>query len=292
MTIPLGSTIAGRYVVDSVLGEGGMGAVYAARRLTDGLPVALKVLLPETAASPEMRKRFVREATALMTLQHPNVIGVLEFGELGDGCFLVMELLRGQSLAAYAEEHPIPPDTALIIADQLLAGLGFAHAHGVLHRDIKPDNLFVAAQPDGRQVLKLLDFGLAKFVDRGAFGDQSTLTKQGAILGSPPYMSPEQIFGQPVDPRTDVYSAGAVIFELLTGLWPFVADDVSELFRAHALDPVPELASARAALRVRPELDALLQRAMAKSPDQRFADAREMRAALGRIPRPAAWLIG
>jgi len=289
--ISLGSTVAGRYVLDTVLGEGAMGAVYAGRRLTDGAQVAVKVLLPEHAASQEMQKRFIREATALMTLQHPNVIGVLEFGEIEHGCFLVMELLRGESLTDYAENNAIPPETALVIADQMLAGLGFAHAHGVLHRDIKPDNLFVASMPDGSKSIKLLDFGLAKFIDRGAFGEESTLTKQGTILGSPPYMPPEQIFGQPVDARADVYSAAVVLFELLTGIWPFQAEEVSELFRAHALDPVPTLESARASLRVKPELDAVIQKAMAKSPDHRFTDAREMRSALARVPRPAAWLL-
>ena len=288
----LGSTIADRYILDSLLGEGAMGAVYAGRRLADGLPVAVKILLPEIAANEEMRKRFVREATALSTLQHPNIIGVLEFGEIASSCFLVMERLHGESLGTYTEEHPVTPETALVIADQMLAGLGFAHMHGVLHRDVKPDNLFVATQADGSRIIKLLDFGLVKFVDREAWNDQSTLTAQGTILGSPPYMPPEQIFGQTVDARADVYSAGVVLFELLTGIWPFMAEEVSEIFRAHALDPVPKLETARATLRVVPELDALIAKAMEKSPDQRFADARAMRTALQQLPRPAAWLIG
>lgn len=290
MTAP-GTILADRYVLDSALGEGAMGVVYAGRRLADSHPVAVKVLLPEIAASVEMRKRFLREATALMTLQHPNVIGVLEFGETTDSCFLVMELLRGESLQSYIEENPITPETALVIADQMLAGLGFAHAHGVLHRDIKPENLFVVTQPDGSRAIKLLDFGLAKFLDRNSLAPESTLTVKGAILGSPPYMSPEQIFGQTVDARADVYSAGVVLFELLTGIWPFMAEEVSELFRAHALDPVPPLAVARPALRVVPELDALIQTAMAKEPDKRFADAQQMRSALARVPRPSAWLL-
>lgn len=290
--IGTGSILANRYQVGAELGTGAMGTVFAARRMDDGLEVAVKVLLPEIAANPEMRKRFLREATALSALHHPHVIGVHEFGEVEDTCVLVMELLRGESLADYMENNAIGPDVALAIADQMLAGLAFAHAHGVLHRDVKPDNMFVATLPDGSRCLKLLDFGLVKFVDRETWSEHSTLTAQGTILGSPPYMSPEQIFGQAVDARTDVYAAGVVLFELLTGVWPFQAEEVSDLFRAHALDPVPDLASSRAALRARPELDALIKRAMAKAPAERFADAREMRTALGRIPRPAAVLVG
>lgn len=289
--IKTGSILANRYEVGPELGTGAMGTVFAGRRIPDGLEVAIKVLLPEIAAHPEMRKRFMREATALSALNHPHVIGVLEFGEIEDTCVLVMELLRGESLADYMENNEITPEIALAIADQMLSGLGFAHAHGVLHRDVKPDNMFVATLPDGSRCLKLLDFGLVKFVDREAWTDQSTLTAAGAILGSPPYMSPEQIFSQEVDARTDVYAAGVVLFELLTGIWPFMAEEVSDLFRAHALDPVPDLASARSALRARPELDELIKRAMAKSPSERFADASEMRAALARIPRPAATII-
>ena len=289
--IEQGTTVANRYLVGEVLGEGGMGKVYAATRIPDGLEVAVKVLLPEIAAHPEMRKRFIREATALSTLSHPHIIGVLEFGELSDTCFLVMERLRGETLGDYMENNEITPEIALAIADQMLSGLGFAHAHGVLHRDVKPDNIFVAELPGGAKCLKILDFGLVKFVDREAWSDNSTLTAQGAILGSPPYMSPEQIFGQEVDARTDVYAAGVVLFELLTGIWPFMEEEVSDLFRAHALEPVPTLASARAALSARPELDALIAKAMAKSQVERFTDANAMRMALGQIPRPAAWLI-
>ncbi len=290
--ITVGTQVAGRYILDTELGSGAMGQVFAARRLADGLPVAVKVVLPEVAASPEMRKRFEREARALSALQHPNVIGVLESGEIGDTLFLVMELLRGESLADYLENNAVTPETALVIADQMLAGLGFAHAHGVLHRDVKPDNLFVATLPDGSRILKLLDFGLVKFLDSSALGEQTTLTQQGSVFGSPPYMPPEQSFGHPVDARADVYSAGVVLFELLTGNWPYYGEEISDLVRAHALDPIPTLESARATLRARPELDAVIQKAMAKQPEARYADALEMRQALARVPRPAAYLIG
>lgn len=286
-----GTEIAGRYRLEALLGEGGMGKVFSARRLADGATVAVKVVLPEVAASPEMRRRFEREARALAALQHPNVIGVLESGEIGDSLFLVMELLHGESLGAYLENNAVDPDTALVIADQMLAGLAFAHAHGVLHRDIKPDNLFVATYPNGSRVIKLLDFGLVKFLDSSALGEQTTLTQQGSIFGSPPYMAPEQSFGQPVDARADVYAAGVVLFELLTGNWPFYGEDVADLLRAHALEPVPTLESARATLRARPELDGVIQTAMAKMPSGRYADAGEMRQALARVPRPAAYLI-
>jgi serine/threonine protein kinase len=275
-----------RYVVDVQIGEGGMGVVYRARRLADHLPVAIKLLQGEALTRPDLRKRFQREAVALSALTHPNVIGVLEFGEIGPALFLVMELLEGMTVEAVLESRSLAPDMALGIADQLLAGLGYVHAHGVLHRDVKPENMYLARQADGSHVVKLLDFGLVKFTDRGAFAEGTQLTAAGAMLGSPPYMAPEQIFGQAVDARTDVYAAGVTLYELLTGSWPFLGEEVTDLFRAHAQAPVPPLAAMRPELEFHPELDALIERAMAKAPEHRFADAREMRAALKRLPKP------
>jgi eukaryotic-like serine/threonine-protein kinase len=283
-----GQHFADRYVIETQIGEGGMGIVYRARRLSDRLPVAIKLLQGEALTRPDLRKRFEREAIALSALTHPNVIGVLEFGELGPALFLVMELLDGMSVESVLESRALAPEMALGIADQLHAGLGYVHAHGILHRDVKPENMYLAKQPDGTHVVKLLDFGLVKFTDKGAFGEGTQLTADGAMMGSPPYMAPEQIFGDTVDARTDVYAAGVVLYELLTGSWPFVGEEIGDLFRAHAQAPVPALSVMRPELEARAELDAVIQRAMAKRREDRFADAREMRAALTRVPKPAA----
>ena len=285
----LGTVIGGRYTLEAQLGVGAMGAVYRARRL-DGVPVAIKFLYGEALRREEFRRRFEREASALATIAHPHVIGVLELGDLDGMPFMVMELLEGGTLEDLLAQRRLDPEEALAIADQMLAGLAFAHAHGILHRDLKPENIFLAQQPDGRRSAKLLDFGLVKFTDRESWGQHSVLTQEGAILGTPAYMAPEQVFGPEVDASTDVYGAGVVLFELLTGTWPFISEHTNELFRAHALEPVPPLDSARPDLRARPELEAVVQRALAKKREERFADASEMRQALRRVPRPAARL--
>jgi eukaryotic-like serine/threonine-protein kinase len=286
----LGSTIANRYVLESALGSGAMGSVFRARR-TDGLPVAIKVLHGEALTRWDLRRRFEREASALASVVHPNVIGVLEFGEADGALFLAMELLAGDTLETLLARERLAPEVAVTIADQMLAGLAFAHAHGILHRDMKPDNVFLAKSPDGTTTVKLLDFGLAKFADGETWGPRTVLTVQGAIMGTPAYMAPEQVFGPSVDARTDVYGAGVVLFEMLTGSWPFVAEELTDLFRAHAIEPPPTLRAMRPELEARPELDAVVQRALAKAPADRFADAREMRLALAKVPRPVARLV-
>jgi serine/threonine protein kinase len=288
-TLSVGSTIAGRYVLDAELGAGAMGAVFRGRR-ADGLPVAIKVLHGEALARWDLRRRFEREASALAAATHPNVIGVLEFGEAEGALFLVMELLEGTTLDERLSRERLAPDVAVAIADQMLAGLAFSHALGILHRDVKPENLFLAQGADGAVTAKLLDFGLAKFADGGTWGPHTVLTKQGAIMGTPAYMAPEQIFGPTVDARSDVYGAGVVLFEMLTGSWPFVAEELTDMFRAHAVEPPPALAAMRPELEAHPALEAVVQRALAKAPADRFADAREMRFALAKVPRPVARL--
>ncbi|MCC7539734.1 MAG: serine/threonine protein kinase [Deltaproteobacteria bacterium] len=287
----VGAVLGGRYRLAELIGTGTSGAVFRALR-DDGPAFAIKVLRRDALAHDELRRRFEREASALSTLTHPNVIGVLELGEVEGAPFLVMELLEGETLDALLSRENLAPEVSVEIADQLLAGLAHAHAHGILHRDVKPANVFLARQPSGGRIAKLLDFGLVKFGHGSAFGVHTTLTERGAILGTPAYMSPEQVLGREVDARTDVYAAGVVLFELMTGTWPFVEEDVTDMFRAHARDPVPALGSVREGLVTRPELDALVRKAMAKRPPDRFADAREMRIALARVPRPVARLGG
>jgi serine/threonine-protein kinase len=291
----VGQVIDGRYRIVSRLGEGGVGAVYRAEPLdpasVGGAPlVALKLLHDEFGADAESRERFQREARALNGLHHPNIVEVLDFGIMRDGPYLVMELLSGMPLDAYVQQHAPPPEVALDLARQVIAGLAFAHSQGVIHRDMKTENVFVTHAADGSLRAKILDFGLAKFVDDERWGPAQKLTMTGAVFGTPAYMSPEQGTGQRVDARSDVYSTGVVVYEMLTGTWPYLAEDRLEMLKMHLLEPVPKLADARRGMTVRPELQAWLERALAKLPEQRFGNAVEMLAALDAIPRPAAWL--
>jgi serine/threonine-protein kinase len=275
----VGVVLDGKYRLDAVLGEGTSGGVYRGVALATGRPVAVKMLHPEWLGHEESRRRFEREARTLAALRHPNVIDVIEFGSFEKALYLVMELLEGRTLGAQIEVHGPPPlDVGLRIADQLLAGLAFAHQHGVLHRDLKSDNVFVA-EP---LTVKILDFGLAK-LDRATWGEAS-LTAVGSMLGTPGYMPPEQALGGKADPRSDVYVAGVILFEILTGQWPFHAEDIPGMIRAHALDPVPPLASVRPDVAWPPHLEAVVRTAMAKKPSDRYEDAATMRRALRAPP--------
>lgn len=288
----IGCVVGQKYRIDAKLGAGAMGTVY---RATDaqGTPCAVKVLQNAAVGDDSLRERFRREAEALFELKHPNILEVRDYGvdsQLGVP-FLVMELLQGRTLEDMVVEHTPDPQTGFELGKQVIRGLAHAHAGGVLHRDLKTENVFVTW--DGqRWIAKLLDFGLVKFTDDAKWGPAKKLTMQGAVFGSPAYMSPEQGTGTPMDARSDVYSAGVMLFELLTGEWPFEAESQMEMLKAHLLEAPPALATKREGLAVRPELDAIVKKALAKKPAERFADAREMLAALEAVPEPAAWIAG
>lgn len=287
----IGQIIAGKYRLDAKLGAGAMGTVY---RATDvhGQPCAVKVL-QSSIADDETRERFRREAEALFELKHPHILEVRDYGVDAqlDAPYLVMELLQGRTLEEMVVEHTPDPQTGLELAKQVLRGLAHAHAAGVLHRDLKTENVFVTWDGHG-WVAKLLDFGLVKFTDDAKWGPAKKLTMQGAVFGSPAYMSPEQGTGSPMDARSDVYSAGVMLFELLTGSWPFEVESQMEMLKAHLLTPPPPLASKREGLAVAPQLEQIVQKALAKRPEQRYAHAGEMLAALEALPSPAAWISG
>jgi serine/threonine-protein kinase len=261
-----GRVIASRYRIEEILGAGTSATVYRGLRLSDGHGVAIKILRDEALAHAGLRRRFEREGAALAAMAHPNVIGVLELGEVREGPFLVMEHLRGCTLEKVLRHETLSIGLALDILDQLLAGLGFAHAHGVLHRDVKPENVFLAMRDD------------AAFCE--VWGRQSGLTARGTIQGTPAYMAPEHVFGPDIDARSDVYAAGVLAHEMLTGRVPFEAPTLTELFQLHAVATVRPLREARPELESSPELEVVVQRALAKRPEHRFADASEMRAAL------------
>jgi serine/threonine-protein kinase len=285
----LGDTI-GEFVLEAVLGEGAMGIVYRGRAVRGGKQVAMKFLQGEALSRPDLRKRFDREARALAELHHPNVLEVVALGMDGDAPYMVTELLVGRTLESLLVETRLEPARALAIADEILGGLGYAHAHGIIHRDVKPENVFLVATPKGERA-KLIDFGLVRFGHNASMGPSSVLTAMGTMMGSPAYMAPEQGFGEETSERSDVYSAGVVLYELLTGAWPFVAEEISDMIRAHTLAPVPPLQESRPELEVKPELEAVVMKALAKKPKDRFANAQEMQRALRAVKAPGAKLV-
>lgn len=270
----VGQVLGGRYRLDAVLGMGAMGAVFRARHTGLERDVALKLLHQDLVASDEMRARFAREAAAISKLDHPNCVRVTDFGSDDDHPYLVMELLQGESLGDWLDEEPIPPPQALEIIDEVLAGLDHAHGHGLIHRDIKPDNIFMAREESGRAKAKLLDFGIVKLQEQeGA----RQLTKMGMVFGTPCYMSPEQATGVTVDTRTDLYSVGIILYLLLAGRLPFDSDDPLKVLRQQIRDPPPPLPN-----EVPGVVRELVGMLLAKKPDDRHPSAAAAREAVAR----------
>lgn len=292
----VGAVVDGRYRIEGVLGSGGVGVVYRAEHVHLRSPVAVKVLGERFGGHDELRTRFEREARAQHRLRHPNIVALSDYGVWEGMPYLTMELLSGETLAArLRREGGLSPETAVGVLRQMLRGLAFAHGEGIVHRDLKPGNVFVVPLPDDPWHVKLLDFGLAKLLDPQAEDARAaadpTLTQAGAVLGTPRYMSPEQASGGRADARSDVYSAGVLFFEMLTGVHPFPARTRAEQLRAHLVSPVPALGAFRPALRSTPGLDAFLGRALAKERGARFPDAGAMAAALDALPTPVATLV-
>jgi serine/threonine-protein kinase len=269
-----------------------MSTIYRAQQIKGGPDVGIKILHDELIHDQSQRERFEREARALFGLEHPNILHVHDYGVHNGLPFLVMELLSGQTLDQLIEETTLPPVEAIDLFRQVLTGLAIAHERGVLHRDLKTENVVVISDQRGGRIAKLLDFGLVKFVDDDRWGEGKALTAFGEVFGTPAYMSPEQCTGAPTDARTDVYGLGVVLFELLTGEWPFMEDGRAEMMRAHLTRPPPTLKQTRPELEARPELAALIDKALAKDKMDRFANAGEMLRALEAIPSPAATLPG
>ncbi|HKO91541.1 MAG TPA: serine/threonine-protein kinase [Polyangiaceae bacterium] len=281
----VGKCLQGRYRIEAPLGAGGVGKVYRARHLALDRSVALKVLRKQHNEHWGSRQRFEREARALGTLTHPHIVAVTDFGIEEDVPFLVMELLEGESLESRLRAGPLEAELAHRCARELLAGLAFVHERGLVHRDVKPGNIFLARTEQGSSCVKLLDFGLAKLV---VTANDAQLTRSGEVFGTPAYMAPEQVTGEASDARTDVYAAGLVLFEMFAGRRPFVGGD-SELLRQQLLEPLPRLGDVRHGVQDSERLDSLLSRATHKEKKQRFASAGEMAAALEAIvPRQAA----
>jgi eukaryotic-like serine/threonine-protein kinase len=266
-----------RYEVLEPLGEGGMGTVYKVRHIALDRHFAMKVLRRDLALDADLAARFLQEARATAAIRHPSVVAITDFGEMEDGIpYFVMELLEGETLSTRIRARgPVPPNVAIALAKQIAAGLQASHAANVIHRDLKPDNVFLVGKSVGRAAeaeIRIVDFGAAKIVGG------SKLTRPGIVFGTPYYMSPEQASGQPVDARADVYSLGILLYEMITGRVPFEADTYMGVLTKHIFEtpgrPVPPSGIALGAL------EDVVMRALQKDPAARFASMAAFAAAL------------
>jgi eukaryotic-like serine/threonine-protein kinase len=264
-----------RYEIHSRLGRGGMADVFLARdRLLDR-PVAIKVLFPEYAADPNFVERFRREATAASNLTHPNIVGVFDFGRQGGTYFMVMEYVNGRSLADILRaDGTLLPQRAADIASDVAAALGFAHRNGVVHRDVKPANILVSTTG----AVKVADFGIARAMNAATEQD---LTQAGAVMGTATYFSPEQAQGGNPDPRSDLYSLGIVMYEMVAGHVPFQADNPVAIAYKQVHDAPPPLSEAAPGLP--PAYDAIVTKLLAKAPAARYPSADDLRTDLRRF---------
>lgn len=269
----IGQVLDGRYRIDDVLGQGGMGMVFRATQTSVQRPVAVKTLHPTLAAAPQFFERFKREAEMASRLRHPNIITIYDFGRTPDGtCYYVMELLEGESLKqAVKREGPMSIARAVEVVLQSARALGHAHEQGVIHRDIKPHNIMVQ-RLDQRDFVKVLDFGLVKAMEQD---ENQQLTSTGQVLGTPQYMPPEQAGGELVDHRSDLYSLAGVLYFCLTGGSPFGANTVRKALQAALTQTVAPVGKKRLGAPVPTELDELLRKALAREKEDRHQSAEE-----------------
>jgi len=283
----IGASLGDRYRLIEVIGEGGMGRVYRAEQLATGRHVALKLLHPEFVGVDQVVQRFQREAAVTTQLAHPHIVNTIELGEWNGRLFLVMEMVGGKSLAELIGDggkngRRQTIKRTLAIMRSVLDALEYAHGYGVVHRDLKPENIMVI--PGGllsRENIKLLDFGIAKLAhhpERPA--TTQNLTQHGLVIGTPAYMSPEQAAGQEADLRSDIYSCGVILYQMLTGHRPFEGETPYDVLRMH-LDTQPRsLREVADGAWIPDAMENVVLRAMAKRPAERFQSARELRQAL------------
>jgi len=287
--LPPGTQVGGRYRVEALIGDGGMAQVYRGQHETIGRAMAIKVLAPSLTRDRTIVERFLQEARAASKIHQENVVEVTDFGETDDGRpFMVMEFLEGEDLAdVLARERVVAWDRAKPILLQLLAALQAIHEQGVVHRDIKPENIFLTHRIGSDHFVKVFDFGIAKVLRTAPGQPARSLTIKGQLIGTPPYMSPEQCLGENVDARSDLYTVGVIAYELLTGTTPFASDNPAKLLRMHVKDPVPAMRDVAPHQPVDPSVEAIVGRALAKDRDERFSSANELAKALLRDTPPS-----
>ncbi len=268
----VGQVVADRYHVLKKLGEGGMGQVYLAEHVKMGRKSAIKVLNPTMVYDPDAVARFNREAANASRISHPSVCAIYDFGETAEGLiYLAMEFVEGEPLTNVLErEGALPVARAVNIFVQVADALQAAHDIGIVHRDLKPDNIMLARGRDGSDVVKVVDFGIAKAVTGD---DTQKVTKTGLVIGTPEFMSPEQLSGDTLDPRSDIYSLALVLFKMMTGKLPFAASTVQETMVQRLTDEPLKLAAARPDRRFPPGLQATLDAALTRSPVDRYRSA-------------------
>jgi len=275
----IGTVFDGKYVIDALIGVGGMGKVYRGRNLRTEHSIAIKTLMPELVHDDSLVRRFEVEAKAASNLSHPNTIRVYDHGNEGKLLWMVMELLDGISLErALNIERAIEPRRLIGLMRQVCASLAEAHGKGLVHRDLKPDNIFLNRAGGEADFVKVLDFGVAKLKDP-KFGSEK-LTQAGMIFGTPRYMSPEQARAKELDERSDIYALGVIMFECLTGKAPFEAADPIGVLVKHCNEPVPTFASVNPSLAIDPGFEEIVRRCLAKKPEQRPATVKDLRAEL------------
>jgi serine/threonine protein kinase len=275
----VGLVIAERYHILGKLGEGGMGLVYLAEHVRMGRRCAVKVMHPGLMHDADAVARFNREAANASRINHPNVAAIYDFGETSDNIvYLAMELVEGESLASIVgREGALPESRAVELCRQVAEAVNAAHELGIVHRDLKPDNIMVMRARDGREIVKVVDFGIAKATK----GERLAVTRTGFVIGTPDYMSPEQVLGESLDPRSDIYSLGSILYEMLTGERPFAGPSGEVSVRLRLTEAPPRPCQHRSGLSQ--QLDEIVTKAMARSPEERFQNALQLRDALQEV---------
>jgi eukaryotic-like serine/threonine-protein kinase len=275
--------LGGQFRILEKIGTGGMGSVYKAAQPAMNRMVAIKILHPKLAGRKDLTSRFRREARAMSQLTHPNTVKVFMFGELEDdgSLYIVMEMLEGKNLnQTVRKEGPLSCERAITVLIQVCGALQEAHDIGIVHRDLKPENIFLCQQGGLTDFPKVLDFGLAKVTERQMQPDSVVLTQEGMVFGTPEFMSPEQAQGKTLDARSDTYSLAVILYETLTGKLPFTARTPMEYIQKHVLEPPIALSERVPELKFPRGLDEVLNKALAKKPDDRFQSAADFAEAL------------